>query len=395
MKKTKSFWRQNAKFLIFGAAAIFAVLFLLLYKLGSLAGGLSATEISTATNPLGWNGIFQNPLNLPINFARSVVYFIAPDHGLTLTRLPSIMFGFMAVISFSILIWLWHGTRTALLSGAMFATSAWVLHVSRFAGFDVLYLWAIPSLLLIQVLIHRYGDKSYIWYGSLMLWGLLLYIPGMVWLILIQIACQRKLLLKTAAGYSTLKARALSALAIFIWLPLLGIGLLRDGQFSTWIGLPNHFGTIIHTAKEFAAVPVHIFFRGPQNPELWLDRVPIFDIFTLVVCIIGIYFYARNWNATRSQTLGFLFLGSIALVGLGGAFSLSSLVALMYVFAAAGIAYLLHEWLKVFPLNPLARSAGILLVSIAVALSCLYGIRSYFIAWPHNNITRVTFHYHR
>ena len=395
MKRIKGLWRNNAKLMALSLVIGLGLAYLLLYKLGSLVGGLSSQEVTSATTPVGWHGIFANPLDLPIKVVRSVVFFSVADHGQTLTRLPNAFFGGLAVLTFATLIWLWHGTRTALLSTALFATSAWTLHVSRYASSDVLYLWAIPSLLLIQVLLHRYGDKPFVWYGCLLLWGLLLYIPGMIWLMLVHAFCQRGLILKTLRSYSSFTQRLLSFLAVFIWLPLLIIDLLRNNQLLVWLGVQTDMPGILTLIKQILAVPVHLFVRGPQYPDLWLDKVPILDIFTLVACIIGLYFYAKNWQATRSQTLLLLFGASFILVGLGGVVSLSAVVALAYVFAAAGIAYLLTDWLKVFPLNPLARGLGILLITIAVLLSCAYNLRSYFIAWPHNDATRVTFRYHR
>ncbi len=370
--------------------------YLLLYKLGSLVGGMSAQEIIASSTPVGLSGIFNHPLDLPIKLVRSIVFFGIPDHGQTLSRLPNAFFGLLAIFSFATLVWLWHGGRTAFFATAMFASSAWTLHVSRYASSDVLYLWAIPTILLIQVFLHRYGDKPIVWYGCLLIWGLLLYIPGMIWLMVAQIICQRGLLVKTLRHYTSLTHRLLSVVAVFVWLPLLIIDLLRNGQLIIWLGLPVNFdGGIGHVIKQIVAVPVHLFVRGPQYPDLWLDKLPILDIFTLVTCAVGIYFYARNWKATRSQTLLAMSGVGILLVGLSGAVSISTLVALAYIFVAAGIAYLLTDWLKVFPLNPLARGLGIALVSVAVLLSCAYNLRSYFIAWPHNEATRVTFRYHR
>jgi hypothetical protein len=62
---------------------------------------------------------------------------------------------------------------------------------------------------------------------------------------------------------------------------------------------------------------------------------------------------------------------------------------------ATGLAYLLRDWLKTFPNNPVARGVGIGLVVAAVGLSCIYNYRAYFIAWPHNTVTRTVFIYHR
>jgi hypothetical protein len=89
--------------------------------------------------------------------------------------------------------------------------------------------------------------------------------------------------------------------------------------------------------------------------------------------------------------LGLFALAGLLLVGLGGPVGLSLLVPLLYVWAAAGIAYLTREWLQVFPNNPLARSLGLGLIVLAVGLGCIYNLRAYFVAWPHNQTTRVTF----
>ena len=88
-----------------------------------------------------------------------------------------------------------------------------------------------------------------------------------------------------------------------------------------------------------------------------------------------------------------LLLCSMFLVGLGGVVSLSAPIAILYLISATGITFLLKEWLSMFPINPIARILGIGLVTVAVLISAVYGIRSYFIAWPHNTVTKTTFIY--
>ena len=375
--------------LVLGGAAVG---WLLLYKLGSLTGGLSAGELSAANTPLGWHGIYHAPLDLPLKLVRSAVFYVFPDHGQTLTRLPNAIFGGLAIISFAWLMDLWHGRRTAILAGVLFATGAWTLHASRLASFEVLYLWATPTLLLTHVLINRYGNKGVVWYGSLLVWGMMIYIPGMVWLLLIELFLLRSAMLKASKHFGVLRSAtylllALAGLSLLVW------DLRRPGQLIHWLGAPQHLGTPLHTAKLLAAVPLHLFVRGPQYPDLWLSRVPILDIFTLAVCAVGIYFYLIHLKAARSRLLAAMALVGTVLVGLGGPVGLSLLVPLLYVGAAAGIAYLLREWLKVFPYNPLARGLGIGLVCVVIGLSSLYNLRAYFIAWPHNEVTRTVFRY--
>lgn len=368
---------------------------LLLYKLGSLTGGLSSGEVAAATAPVGWHGIYHNPFYLPLNFVRSVVFVLFKEHGQTLTRLPDVFFGGLAVISFVWLIRLWHGTRTAVLTSVLFATGAWTLHVSRLASFDVLYLMAMPVLLLTYALMHKYNNRALVWYGCLLTWGLLLYIPGLVWLVLIVIFLQRGALAKAWRHFGRWWQRLLYLLAGLVWLPLLVVDLLRPGNLLPWLGWPAHLGTPLHMVKQFAAVPVHLFIRGPEYPQLWLARAPILDIFALAACVIGIYFYVTHWRAARTRLLGLLALTGFILVGLGGPVGFSLLVPLLYVVAATGIAYLLHEWLHTFPNNPLARGLGLGLIILTISLSTVYNLRAYFVAWPHNAATRTTFQHHR
>ncbi len=394
-KQVRRYWRRNGRMIIWIGlvSALFAWLFL--HKLPTLVGGLSATEMQAASAPVGWSGVFHHPLGLPLQLVRSVVFFVSPDHGQLLTRLPNVLFGALAMLSFGWLIWQWHGRRTMIMATLLFTTAAWTLHVSRLASFDVLYLWAIPTLLLLQLRLQQGSFGPAIWYTSLVAFGLMLYIPGLIWLLLLSIYLQRKALIEGWQQFNLWWQRLLSVGAVVVWLPLLLIDLMRAGEFRLWLGLPTHFESLGVILKNIVAVPVHLLIRGPQNPELWLGRAPILDAFTLVAALVGIYFYVTRRQSKRSRLLAVLVGLGIILVGLGGPVSLSWLVPLMYMAAATGIAYLLHDWLKVFPLNPLARSLGIGLVAVAVAVSCVYNLRAYFIAWPHNATTEATFRYHR
>ncbi len=390
------FWGnlRNNSLLVLGALiASLLIGTLMLYKVGGLLGGLSYNELLIIKAPYGFYDLLSNPLNLHIDTLRSIIFYIVPDHGLAVSRLPNAIIGGLAIVSFATLTWLWHGTRTALLTSLLFATSAWTLHVSRLASNDVLYLWALPTLLLLQILMHRWGTKPVVWYGSLITWSLMLFIPGIVWLVALQLLIQRNNLKITWRESASNKRLFFSILSVLIWFPMLIYGFTKNGVFIEWLGFSSDFPGLM-LIKQFAEVFENIIIRGPQNPDLWLGNTPIFDILTLITAGLGIYFYAKNWKASRSRTLGALMIASIILVTLGGSFSLSAVIALLYVCVAAGLAYLLQEWLKVFPKNPLARFVGISLVTIAVILSCTYNLRSYFIAFPNYKTTESTFRYH-
>lgn len=393
MKWARNYLTANRPYLLLGLAALALLAWLMLYKLGTLVPGLSVGEHVAATAPVGWHGIYHDALYLPLKAARSVDFYLFPSHGAFLTRLPNTIFGALAIISFAWLIWLWHGRRTALIAGLLFATGAWTLHASRLASFDVLYLAATPVILLMNVALHRRPDKTSAVYGSMLVWGLLLYIPGMVWLLLVNTYFQRKSIAEGWHHFNRWWQRGLYALAGFVWLPLLISNLRDTGLLKTWLGLPAHLDAPLMLLKHFAGVFVHLFIRGPQYPDMWLGRAPLLDVFTLAMFFIGLYFYAGHWQASRTRLLSGFFLVGAVLVALGGPVGLSLLVPLLYVVAATGITYLVKEWLKVFPLNPLARGLGLVLVTAAVALACTYNLRAYFVAWPHDDTTAAVFRY--
>jgi 4-amino-4-deoxy-L-arabinose transferase-like glycosyltransferase len=373
-------------------AAIIVVIFLMLVRLGSLTKGLSQTEIQTSSRIVGWHGLYNAPFNLPLKIVRSIIFFLFKHHGQSLTRLANAIFGLLAIGSFAWLSFIWHGKRTALLVTGLFATSAWTLHVSRLASSDVSYLWGIVSLLLANALIMRKHISRLEWLIVSFLVGLLLTIPGFIWLIGFSLIMQKSSILQSwSTILKTLPLKLSSILLLILWLPLTIINFFRPDQFSLWLGLPKHLPGVARLAKQFAAVLVHLFFRGPQYPTLWLGKSPLLDAFSLFTVIVGIYFYARHWKNHRARIIAGLVLIGIILVGLGGLDSFSLMVGLMYVLAAMGISYLLHAWFTVFPSNPLARSFGVGLISLAVFVSCLYNLRSYFVAWPHSPVTQQFF----
>jgi hypothetical protein len=393
MEKIRAFTRDNARIIAASLLIVLVLGFLLLNRLGSLAGGLSSTEVQAATMAVGWHGIYHQPLYLLVKLLRSIFFAFSPSHGKGLTRLPNVILGALTIVIFSTLIWLWHGRRTAVMTSILFACSAWVLHVSRLASFDVLYLLTLPTLLLVNRALYTFNESRYVWYISLVALVLTLYVPGMIWLLILAIYFLQEQLIDGWKRFSSVYEKVATVAILLLPSLFLLFDLTRSVQLKLWLGLPKHMGSVLTILKHFIAVPIHLFIRGPQYPDLWLGRTPILDVFTLLMCLIGIYFYATHLKAARSRMLGGMLIIGWILVALGGPVSLSLLVPLMYVFAAMGMTYFLREWLKVFPLNPIARLTGIGLISLLICFAAIYNLRAYFVAWPHNQATRATFVY--
>lgn len=89
------------------------LIFLLIFRLGNLVGGMSQSEIIASKTSYGWHGIYNSVIYLPLKVLRSIDFKLFKDHGQTLTRLPNIVFGFLSVISFSYIVYIWHGKEQA------------------------------------------------------------------------------------------------------------------------------------------------------------------------------------------------------------------------------------------------------------------------------------------
>ena len=81
---------------IVGLAAIF---FLLTYHLGSIMPGITSGESSFYGLKLGWHGLYQNPLNLPINVLYSIIFKFLSPVSMTLLRVPSAITGAATIIA--------------------------------------------------------------------------------------------------------------------------------------------------------------------------------------------------------------------------------------------------------------------------------------------------------
>lgn len=367
---------------------------LLLYRLASLTPGLSTAEAATVQQGVSLHSIYHAPFDLPLRILQWICFGAWHSHSLWLVRLPDVLLAAAALIIFGLLLRRWYGVRTALFGSILLAFSPWFLHVGRSAGVEAEQLFAIPAAVFALVQLNRHPTNAWALYGSAVGLSLLLYVPGMVWFIGIALAMQILDIKDGLKHFATWWQRLLYPLAWAVPATLLILTLARTPSlWRTWLALPAHFDTPFAILKHFASGLGAFVWHGPNNPALWLDRLPLLNVFTIAMVVVGVLFYARHWLAPRSRLLFIFFVISIALYAVGGSATLSFAVPLVFSVAAAGIGYLMHEWLTVFPRNPLARGIGTILIVATLGLSCLYNIRQYYVAWPHNPHTQAAFHH--
>lgn len=372
----------------FGVLAALIVTGLLATGLDSIAPHLTATESATIRGSGNLHVILTDPLHLPLKLLQWMALRLPASHETLAARLPGVL---LAVTAFCIFLYItrrWYGRRSMVLGCLLFATSAWFLHVGRFAGPDIEYVTGLLALLAVHIGLYDYDDRPLMFYGWLVVHLALLFIPGFVWFVLLSAGWQWRAIVTSwrrtkpawlRVPWAILLAAGATAVA---WPLVMHTGLVRP-----WLGLtaslPPATTLLRHISNSFTA----LVWQAPHNPELWLGRLPLLDVFLTVMLAAGCAFYARHWRAPRTRLLAsFLLLGGI-LAGLGQV-PLSIMLPVAYIVITGGVAYALHFWLRRFPRNPLARGTGIGILALLALVSCGYNLSQYFIAWPHSPDTK-------
>lgn len=371
--------------------ALTVLYYLFFYRLTTLIKLLSQPELKYIHHN-SWSWLYIHPFYLPIDVLRIMLYYLYHHTNVIILILPSIIFSFISLICLILVLNFWHKRSITLLTIIMFATSSWFLHVSRIISNQTLYLAIIPILLLNYLMLKYKYRKYYIYYGLIISWSFLIFIPGIFPLVVATIIFSYNDLKKGWQYYQKLWQHFLYIFLILVSnLPLVYFLLKNHYYLSQWLRIDIN-NNIILVAKNILAVFLHIFINGPNDPTLWLGQLPITDIFSLGMIITGVYSYSRHIKSKRVKLLTILFfLSSLIIAFSGGISVLSLIIPLLYLVIADGLSYTLNYWFKIFPYNFYARYLGIFIIIIAVSLSTVYNLRSYFIAWPHNFKTIKTF----
>ncbi len=364
----------------------FALLFLLLwFRLGSLTfGNAAAVEVTSKQAALSWHSIIDNPLNAPHSVVQRLVMYTGHS-GITSMRLVSTVWAVIAIVLFYIVARQWHSARVAGLATWLFISSAWFLHTARLATPEILWLVSVLALVVLFTPRRQGFDNRLVLPVTLIVLCVSLYVPGMVWLVLASIIVQRGNVAQAWAATGSYLGRGLSLLlGAAILTPLVYALFQTPSLLRAWAGIGPVLGQPLDIAMRFLAVPKQLFVAGPADPVYWLGRLPLLSVFETLMLVVGVYFYVRHFGAARARFI--LILSGIAwlVYAIGGLTSLSLIIPAVYLFVATGIAYMLRQWLQVFPQNPIARALGIAVIVTAVLLTSIYQTRSYFVAWRYS-----------
>lgn len=376
---------QPAALGIIGVAIVAGLLF---FRLGTLLPGFSSSEIVVRENTRNFS-IITNPVNAPHAIGQNALQKLN-HRGPWAMRSISAFFGIIAVLLFFLISSAWFTSQIAVLATLLFVTSSWFLHTVRLATPTIL-LTGVMALIVCGLWL-RYSKKRSL---SIVIAGIVaatcLYIPGMIWFVIVFFAWQAPIIIRELKRTPTAIVLVSIFGALLMVAPLITALFKQPALLKTLAGLPVQLPSWDNFASNLASIPMELFVRGPENSEIWLARLPILDLFTATLLLLGMYSIFFQLKLDRTKLLiGSLFGGSI-LIGFGGLVGLTVLLPFIYLIVAAGISMLLKQWFTVFPRNPFARSLGVSLLISALCLCLFYQGSRYFIAWPNAPETKQVF----
>lgn len=377
-------WRQ----ILLVTLVSLGILFLLTFQLGSLVPGLSVNEVKFVQSADSGKDIIDNPLFFPQKIMVYSLIKVGLDSS-AFVRLPSVVLAFAASVCLFLILRNWYTKRIAILGCGLLCTSSWLLGTGRLALSDASYLMLLPVLWFCFLLFTTRRTTT-VWLLLSLLAAFSLYIPGALWFIVLILLWKSPSVWRVSKDIKWWIKVIGGLLFLLVLTPLIWSMVQQPDTILTSLGLPENVNALMHIPLEALYVIKHLVLIAPFDPEHTIGRLPLLDVFTAAMVGLGLYNLRFQLKLARAQ-LQMAVLLLLWLLVAGGGVNIVALLPIVYVLAAGGIAFLLKQWVTVFPRNPIAQTVGTTLLSLCVVLVSFYHINRYFIAWPQTPATRITF----
>lgn len=353
-------------------------------QLDTLLPGINEFEYATLENLksilLPWHRAVNAPYYIPAYIIGNLL-----NNELLGARITSVIFSLASVACLFYVIKLWFNVRIATVGALLLLTSSWFLTISHMALPTVLLVF-MPLVILASLNWYLQTKKyTFIAFGLFMIsLAIGAYVPYIPWIILVS------LIILVIKGRDQLKNISrlkiiIAAILYFAVITPLFISLVNyPGQVRELLGIPEHWPTIQAYFTHLGATISMIFVYSPAFAAFFLGRLPMLDLFSSVMFILGIYYYACRIKHRRSIILFFNFLVLVLIVPLSPIYQITAsvLLPLIYIVIISGVVELLNQWYSYFPRNPWARNIGVVFVVIAIGFTTFYQLQRYYIAWP-------------
>jgi 4-amino-4-deoxy-L-arabinose transferase-like glycosyltransferase len=342
------------------------------------------SKINDYDNP--WYRAVGAPFIVPAIVLNSLI-----ENAPLAARIISGLFVFGTIILFYKLIKAWFNQRMALIAAALLASNSLVLNTARQAT-----LWAASLFIIVAVFyclnlfLRSKDNKFWAFLAFVASIAIAAYLPYGIWIIAIAtvgLFIYGKKKLKKISKKQLIIA---GTLYILLLLPLLISLSGAPGQLKELLGIYGGFigprAYILHLIYQLTG----IYLYAQLNSVTWVGNLPLLDIFTAALSLLGIFYFIRRFRHRRSILIFSSFITLFLTIGLSANYLNYQMLFLpiLYIFFIAGLIELMKRWLTIFPRNPLVRTIGVSLVVIAVAFSVFFQLERYFVAWSNSPTTK-------
>lgn len=304
--------------------------------------------------------------------------------------LPSLLIATTTGLIFVLMIKEWFKLNVALITGIILITSAPFLTMGHTGTASIMTLFWTSIILLAATNILHKTRSSLAWvYMLVPVLPLSLYTPLMIYpIIAISIAG----LLHPHVRFFTVhmpKKHLITAIVsmLFFISPLIWSLVQNPSDALHLTGLPQQ----LPTQQQLVDQTLHLLRTVGDVTTTSIGDIPqpLFGAATLFIIVLGLMRTIADHYSARSYMIFFwilLIIGPAILVPS----TILSFTMPAYLLLAIGIESLIREWYKLFPLNPYARLAGLLPLSILVGGIVIANTVQYFYA--HFYSTPTTFY---
>lgn len=387
MKRVQFYFKLLWKPVLLATVLLIAALILVLGEPGKVPGGYSYEEVEyfAFVNKSGF--LPDNPVNLPIFVIHKISLYV--NDQISTLRTINALLGVCAIVLTFFVIKNWQTTRISLMTCILYITATWFLVTTRNATpiIGLLFSVIIPLLVIWNQITTKHKFALVL---TALVIGVLLYLPGMIWFFLAGLVWKAKSIFKLLR-YSPLWSVVAAVTVFIIVLVPFALNITDKNFISSITGVNFGDFSFITYLKNLAIFPVNLFLNSGFHNINNFGGQAIFDVFATILIVAGTINIIKKWRKSRSRFILITLFISYLLIGLGPNIPYVITLPFLILLISYGLSWLLQQWLTVFPRNPLAQNTGIALIVAAIAMSSIYNVYRFYVAWPHMNSTKTIY----
>lgn len=378
----------------YGALVCLAIYFSF-WRLSSIAHGFSSSELGVIVSNLSWSGWIKVPTAILTHTAQ---WSVLKLWGVSLFGLrgTSVIFGLAAMLLLFISIKHWLGRTIAVFSSFIILSSSWWLFQTRQATISAeLLFWLSLSVAATWKL---YDSSRLSWW---LLWCLsligLAYMPGGILLssLIIAVMLWDKRFKKTLSHIPT----SHKSIGIFIYIlaltPIIIASFNKPDYLQTLLNINDHLTIRLFFTSLYENL-ASAFIQLPNiSPTTGINGMLIIRYSQAILVIFGLLVIIKKdiLGKTSAHRQFRRFLATLLITGwfIGSLndnpASSSYVIIPITLVMSAGLWYLLNTWNERFPVNPYARTIGLISIAIFVATTVYSNNNIYFKVWPSSPVT--------